>query len=221
MALTAQFEKALTLATRLHATQTRKGSDIPYIAHLLGVASIALDHGANEDEAIAALLHDAVEDQGGEKTLNHIRRRFGSTVANIVWGCSDTDEIPKPPWRKRKEAYIAHIYSASPSIQLVSASDKLHNARAILSDYRWVGDQLWDRFTGGKDGTLWYYRALVEAFRTSGTSPQLVADLDLVVSDIERLASKRVMHFPFRMIYVFAAGWIVGELRDRLSRLFR
>jgi len=187
MTFTAQFEKALTLATRLHATQTRKGTDIPYIAHLLGVASIALDHGANEDEAIAALLHDAVEDQGGEKTLEQIRRRFGSTVADIVWGCSDTDEVPKPPWRKRKETYIAHVACASPSIQLVSASDKLHNARAILSDYRCVGDKLWVRFTGGKDGTLWYYRALVEAFRTAGTNPQLVADLDLVVSDIERL----------------------------------
>jgi len=221
MTFTAQFEKALTLATRLHATQTRKGTDIPYIAHLLGVASIALDHGANEDEAIAALLHDAVEDQGGEKTLNRIRRQFGSTVADIVWGCSDTDEIPKPPWRTRKEAYIKHVACASPSIQLVSASDKLHNARAILSDYRWVGDKLWARFTGGKEGTLWYYRALVEAFRTSGTNPQLVADLDLVVSDIERLASKHAVRFPFRMICVFAAGWIVGELREHLSRPFR
>ncbi len=221
MTFTAQFEKALTLATRLHATQTRKGTDIPYIAHLLGVASIALDHGANEDEAIAALLHDAVEDQGGEKTLEQIRRRFGSTVADIVWGCSDTDEVPKPPWRKRKETYIAHVACASPSIQLVSASDKLHNARAILSDYRCVGDKLWVRFTGGKDGTLWYYRALVEAFRTAGTNPQLVADLDLVVSDIERLASKRAARFPFKVIYVFAAGWIVGELIERLYRRAR
>lgn len=221
MTFTAQFEKALTLATRLHATQTRKGSDIPYVAHLLGVASIALDHGANEDEAIAALLHDAVEDQGGEKTLKLIRRRFGSTVADIVWGCSDTDEVPKPPWKERKEAYIEHVACASPSIQLVSASDKLHNARAILSDFRCVGDKLWARFTGGKDGTLWYYRALVAAFRTSGANPQLVADLDLVVTDIERLASKRAIRFPFRMVCVFAAGLIVGESRERLSRLFR
>ncbi len=221
MTFTAQFEEALTFATRLHATQTRKGSDIPYIAHLLGVASIALDHGANEEEAIAALLHDAVEDQGGEKTLNRIRRRFGSTVADIVWGCSDTDKVPKPPWRKRKEAYIAHVACASPSIQLVSASDKLHNARAILSDYRCVGDKLWVRFTGGKEGTLWYYRALVEAFQRSGMNRQLVADLDLTVADIERLASKHAGRFPFRMIYVFAAGLIVGELIERLYRRAR
>lgn len=220
MTLTVEFEKALTLATRLHATQTRKSTDIPYIAHLLGVASIALDHGANEDEAIAALLHDAVEDQGGEKTLKRIRRHFGSTVADIVWGCSDTDEVPKPPWRKRKEAYIAHVACASPSIQLVSASDKLHNARAILSDYRYVGDQLWARFTGGKDDTLWYYRALVEAFQRSGMNRQLVADLDLTVTDIERVASKRAVPFPFRMTCVFATGLMVGELIKRLSRLF-
>ncbi len=199
MTFTAQFEKALTLATRLHATQTRKGSDIPYVAHLLGVASIALDHGANEGEAIAALLHDAVEDQGGEKTLNRIRRQFGSTVADIVWGCSDTDEVPKPPWRERKETYIAHVVCTSPSIQLVSASDKLHNARAILSDYRYLGDTLWARFTGGKDGTLWYYRALVEAFQRSGTNRQLVADLDLVVSDIERLGSKHAARLQFSL----------------------
>ncbi len=221
MTFTAQFEEALTFATRLHATQTRKGSDIPYIAHLLGVASIALDHGANEEEAIAALLHDAVEDQGGEKTLQHIRRCFGSTVADIVWGCSDTDDVPKPPWKKRKEAYITHVACASPSIQLVSASDKLHNARAILSDYRCVGDKLWARFTGGKDGTLWYYRALVDAFQRSGMNRQLVADLDLTVADIERLASKHAGRFPFRMIYVFAAGLIVGELIERLYRRAR
>jgi len=220
MTLTVQFDKALTLATRLHRTQTRKGTAIPYIAHLLGMVSIALDHGANEGEAIAALLHDAVEDQGGEKTWNRIRRHFGSTVADIVWGCSDTDEVPKPPWRTRKEAYIKHVACASPSIQLVSASDKLHNAGAILSDYRWVGDTLWARFAGGKDGTLWYYRALVEAFQRSGMNRQLVADLDLTVTDIERLASKRAVPFPFRMSCVFTTGLMVGELIKRFSRLF-
>ncbi len=220
MTLTVQFEKALTLATRLHRTYTRKGRDIPYIAHLLGVTSIALDHGANEDKAIAALRHDAVEDQGGAKTVNRIRRHFGSTVADIVWGCPDTDEVPTPPWRQRKEAYIAHIYSASPSVLRVSASDKLHDARAILSDYRCMGDQLWARFAGGKDGTLWYYRALVEAFQGSGMNRQLVADLDLTVTDIERLASTRAVPFPFRMTCVFATGLMVGELIQRLARLF-
>ena len=189
MAFTEQFEKALTLATRLHATQVRKGTTIPYIAHLLGVASIAMDYGADEEEAIAALLHDAAEDQGGEETLHRIEQRFGSRVAEIVAGCSDTFEFPKPAWRKRKEDYISRMATESASIRLVSAADKLHNARSILADYRVLGEELWSRFNGGKDGTLWYYRALVEAFRDAGTNPLLVNELDLVVSEIERLAA--------------------------------
>jgi GTP pyrophosphokinase len=187
--LTDRFEQALTFATRLHAAQYRKGTDIPYVAHLLGVASIALDYGATEDEAIAALLHDAVEDQGDAgRTLEEVRRRFGEGVATIVLGCSDADVIPKPPWRTRKEDYIAHLPGVGPSVCLVSAADKLHNARAILADYRVLGEALWDRFRGGKEGTLWYYRALVTAFRQSGTKPALIDELDLVVSELERLS---------------------------------
>jgi (p)ppGpp synthase/HD superfamily hydrolase len=192
MAFTAQFEKALTFATRLHASQTRKGTEIPYVAHLLGVSSIAIDYGATEEEAIAALLHDAVEDQGGQRTLRRIHRRFGPAVADIVLGCSDTDVVPKPPWRERKEAYITHLLTAPPSVRLVSASDKLHNARAIVADYRVVDEQLWERFTGGKEGTLWYYRELVTTFRDSGTVPALVAELDLTVSEMERLTATAV-----------------------------
>jgi (p)ppGpp synthase/HD superfamily hydrolase len=188
VALGPRFEEALTYAARLHREQVRKGSGVPYLSHLLGVAGIALEHGASEDEAIAALLHDAVEDQGGAPTLAEIRRRFGDTVADIVAGCSDTDVVPKPPWRPRKEAYVAHLASASPSARLVSAADKLHNARSILTDYRRLGEGVWTRFAGGKEGTLWYYRAVVQAFRAYDPTP-LVDELERTVEEMERLGS--------------------------------
>ncbi len=186
--LSERFTEALTYANHLHAKQIRKGSGVPYIAHLLGVASIALEYGAKEDEAIAALLHDAIEDQGGDVTRQEIRRRFGDTVTEIVDGCTDSETIPKPPWRERKEAYIAHISSASPSVLLVSSADKLYNARSILQDYRVVGEEIWQRFTGGKIGTLWYYRSLVEAFRQVKLTP-LVAELERVVVELEQLVA--------------------------------
>jgi len=189
VALSARFEEALTIAARLHAAQKKKGSDIPYVAHLLGVAAIALHYGANEDEAIAALLHDAVEDQGGAATREEVRRLFGEAVAAIVDGCTDTDLTPKPPWRKRKEDYLIHIRTAPAPVRLVSASDKLDNARAIRADYRVIGEALWQRFKGGREGTLWYYRSLVRALREAGPS-ELVEELDRVVSEIERLAAQ-------------------------------
>jgi GTP pyrophosphokinase len=188
MTLSARFQYALSYAAQLHREQLRKGSETPYVAHLLGVASIALCHGANEEEAIAALLHDAVEDQGGAATREEIRKRFGEEVARIVDGCTDTDVTPKPPWRQRKEAYIRHVRDASASVRLVSASDKVDNARAILSDYRQCGESVWDRFQGGKDGTLWYYRSLIEAFTAAGINP-LVEELGRIVSEIERMAA--------------------------------
>lgn len=186
--LSERFTDALTFATQLHAEQTRKGSEVPYIAHLLGVASTVLEHGANEDEAIAALLHDAIEDQGGAATREEIRRRFGDTVTEIVDGCTDSDTTPKPPWRQRKEAYIAHIPTASASVLLVSAADKLYNARSVLKDYRLIGDAVWERFQGGKNGSLWYYRAVVDALRSTGSSP-LFDELERVVSELERLVA--------------------------------
>jgi (p)ppGpp synthase/HD superfamily hydrolase len=186
MHLSSRFEDALLYAAQKHATQIRKGSGVPYVAHLIGTASIALEYGANEDEAIAALLHDAIEDQGGAQTREEIRSRFGDTVTAIVVGCTDADTIPKPPWRQRKEAYIAHLASASPSVRLVSASDKLHNARSILKDYRELGESLWGRFTGGREGSLWYYRELVKAFQQAGNNP-LIEELDRVVHEIESL----------------------------------
>ena len=187
MALSPRFTDALVLACELHRDQTRKGTPIPYVAHLLAAASLALEHGATEDEAIAALLHDAVEDQGGLPTEVRIRARFGDAVADIVMGCTDAVAIPKPPWRERKEQYIAHLAHASPSILLVSACDKLHNARAILADYRVLGEALWPRFTGGRDGTLWYYRALVAAFGAR-IPAALATDLSLTVSTLDSLA---------------------------------
>ena len=192
MILSQRFEDALVYAARLHAKQIRKGTTIPYASHLLSVASIVLEHGGNEVEAIAALLHDAIEDQGGTETREEIRRRFGDAVVSIVDGCTDAEVIPKPPWKERKEQYIARLSHASPSILLVSAADKLHNARAILGDYRALGENLWDRFNGGKEGTLWYYKSLVDAFKqaAAGTAlAPLIGELERVVGEIEKLSA--------------------------------
>jgi (p)ppGpp synthase/HD superfamily hydrolase len=189
-----RLANALGFATQLHATQKRKGSGVPYISHLLAVAAIVLEHGGTEDEAIAALLHDAVEDQGGQATLALIRDRYGDTVAAIVAGCTDTDEVHKPSWRPRKERYLAHFADAPPSVLLVVAADKLHNARSVLADYRELGDALWPRFTGNRDGTLWYYRAVADALRARAQSgsdnlKKLVADLNRTVDELERAAA--------------------------------
>lgn len=186
---TRAFERALVFASHLHANQRRKGTDVPYVSHLLGVASIALEHGADETEAIAALLHDAIEDQGGAVTRERIRRRFGSEVTHIVEGCSDSAGDPKPPWFDRKKKYLDRIAEESPSIRLVSAADKLHNARSILKDYREIGEPLWQRFRGGKEGTLWYYRSAVSALRDAGSNP-LVEELARVVLELEGLVGQ-------------------------------
>ena len=191
MKLSRQFEKALVYATRAHGDQTRKKTGIPYIAHILGVTAIAMEYGANETKAIAALLHDAVEDCGGEKRLRDIEKKFGKAVAKIVDGCTDTYETPKPPWRERKEAYLAHLKDSDSATRLVSASDKLHNTRAILAELRRHGLEVFGRFSGKKDGTLWYYRALVTAFREHGDHTDLVDELDRVVTQIEKLSAAR------------------------------
>ncbi len=189
MKLGPRFLRAFEVAAEKHSGQLRKASTIPYIAHLIGVTSLVLEAGGGEDLAIAALLHDVVEDCGGAPMLKEVRRRFGVRVAKVVDGCTDADTYPKPPWRERKEKYVAHIREANASTRLVSAADKLHNARSILSDLRSLGPVLFDRFTGKRDGTLWYYRALVEAFRAAGTS-RLVEELDLVVSQIEQASAR-------------------------------
>ncbi|HET7520244.1 MAG TPA: HD domain-containing protein [Candidatus Limnocylindria bacterium] len=183
--------EALGVAARLHGRQRRKGTDIPYLSHLLGTCSIALDYGASEDEAIAALLHDAIEDVEPAEEARRAVAAFGEEVLRIVEACTDTDEHPKPPWRARKEAYIAHVASADASVLLVSGADKLHNARSVVADLRSVGPTLWDRFTGGRDGSLWYYRGLVDAFRANPAHDRrLVSELELVVSEMEALAAR-------------------------------
>jgi len=172
--LTPSFDDALAYAVQLHRSQRRKGTEIPYVAHLLAVCSLALEYGATETEAIAALLHDAIEDQGGNAVRQQIRQRFGDDVAAIVDGCTDAETIPKPPWRARKEHYITHLRDAEPSVRLISACDKLHNLRCIVADYRSLGEGLWQRFNGGKEGTLWYYQQLAAVLRSRG--PRAVSD---------------------------------------------
>jgi (p)ppGpp synthase/HD superfamily hydrolase len=164
LSLSQRFDAALTYAHGLHRLQWRKGAQTPYIAHLLGVCSIVIDDGGDEDEAIAALLHDAAEDQGGAARLAEIESMFGAGVARIVADCTDSWTEPKPPWRGRKEAYLAALPGKpAPSLR-VSLSDKVHNAEAIAEDFRWMGEDVFSRFTGGAEGTRWYYARLAEIF---------------------------------------------------------
>jgi GTP pyrophosphokinase len=183
-----RFERALLFATRKHARQTRKGGDIPYISHLLGVAGLVLEAGGDEDLAIAALLHDVAEDCGGVPMLNQVRRRFGRRVAHIVEGCSDAFTIPKPSWRERKEPYIRHLRTADADTRLVSVADKLHNARFIVADYRELGEQIWERFQGRREGTLWYYRALLDEFKQKKPN-RLINEFERVVIELEALTA--------------------------------
>jgi GTP pyrophosphokinase len=169
--LSERLSQALALAIEAHNGQFRKETTIPYIAHPMAVASIAQEYGADEDQAMAALLHDAIED-GGAKYAEIIRSKFGDRVADIVNGC--TDGVPdnngiKPPWKQRKESYIAHLKSASDDVLLVSGSDKLHNARAIVSDLQNIGLRVFDRFSSSKADTLWYYQSLADIFKTRNT----------------------------------------------------
>jgi len=188
MGLSSRFSDALSYVTALHAEQRRKVSGEPYLAHLLAVAAIVMEHGGNEDEAIAALLHDAVEDQGGMATLEDIRRRFGATVAEIVEGCTDAMGSPKPPWRQRKEAHIARLREASASVRLVVAADKLHNAGSLVREYRRRGESLWASFHGGRDGTLWYYRAMADVLKQAAATP-IVEELDRTLEDLRSLVA--------------------------------
>jgi (p)ppGpp synthase/HD superfamily hydrolase len=190
-----RFLKAFEFAAANHAGQTRKASMIPYIAHLLGVASLVLEFGGDEDLAIAALLHDVVEDCGGASMLQEVRRRFGPWVAKIVDGCTDSDAYPKPPWRERKETYIRHLKNVDEDTRLVSAADKLNNVRSILSDHREVGEAVWERFKGGREGTLWYYRALLEEFLRKPN--RLIRELELAIRELEATAAIAVAHTSF------------------------
>ena len=183
-----RFQRAFEFAAKQHAGQTRKASTIPYIAHLMGVASLVFEAGGDEDLAIAALLHDIVEDCGGAPMLKQIRRRFGSRVAKIVDGCTDAYGLPKPPWHDRKVSYINRLKTEDDETRLVSAADKLNNVRSILSDYRTIGESVWSRFHGGRDGTLWYYRTLRDEFLRRKPN-RITRDFDLAVRDLESLTA--------------------------------
>jgi (p)ppGpp synthase/HD superfamily hydrolase len=181
--LTDKFESALIYATRLHANQTRKISGVPYVAHLLSVAALVLEAGGTEEEAIAGLLHDAVEDQGGQSTRDEIRQRFGETVVTIVDGCTESDTYPKPPWEERKKKYLYNLRHASPSVRRVSLADKLHNARSLLADYQQHGSSIWNQFKAGQEGTLWFYQQLQQVYSASG-SDFLTQEFSRVVQEL-------------------------------------
>jgi (p)ppGpp synthase/HD superfamily hydrolase len=183
--LSRRFDDAFAYAHEVHAAQTRKGTGVPYLGHLLGVASIVIDDGGSEDEAIAALLHDAPEDAGGRERLADVRARFGEAVAKIVEDCTDSWTTPKAPWAERKKQYVEHARTLGASSLRVSAADKVHNAYAILRDLRNTGDAVWERFNASADDILAYYQSLVRAFREAGGGP-LVDELDRIVRAIER-----------------------------------
>lgn len=182
--LSTRFETALVYATQLHANQVRKGSGVPYISHLLSVAALVLEDGGDEDEAIAALLHDAIEDQGGAKTREEIRQRFGERVVSIVDGCTENETLPKPPWKERKLNYLEKMRLASSEIRRVALADKLHNARSIVADWEREGEKVWQRFKGGKEGTLWFYRSFLEIYQQK-VSNSFTQELARLISRLE------------------------------------
>lgn len=187
VAVTPRFRDALTYAAELHQHQFRKGTSVPYLSHLLAVSGMVMEAGGDEDEAIAGLLHDGPEDCGGYATLKEIHTRFGTRVADIVEGCTDTLETPKPEWRARKSRYLERLSGESPSLHLVSSADKLHNARAMLADYRLLGDDLWSRFSATRAQQFWYFDSLIAIYRTKGATP-LASELARVIQELRTLA---------------------------------
>jgi len=184
-----RLQRAFRYAAEKHAGQTRKQTSVPYLSHLMAVASLVLEAGGDEDMAIAALLHDVVEDCGGTPRLREIRKQFGSRVAKIVEGCTDTFVDPKPEWLQRKKDYLREVRHADRETRLVSASDKLHNVRTILADYRRDGEGVWERFTGKKEGTLWYYRALSDEYRRRSPN-RITRELEIAVTELESAAGR-------------------------------
>ena len=182
---------ALVYCVHVHSGQKRKGKSTPYIAHLMSVSALVLEDGGDEDEAIAALLHDALEDQPDRTSPEEIRQRFGDRVLHIVLICTDTPPDyqggEKPPWRQRKEAYLTHLRDSAGSDMRVSLADKLHNVRELLADYRREGDNLWSRFNAGKADQLWYYQSLVAAFKQCGMRGKMLAEFERVVSEFVNL----------------------------------
>ena len=183
--LSQRFDEALQFAASIHRQQMRKGTAVPYITHLMAVSAIVGEGGGDEELMIAGLLHDSIEDQGISK--DEIARRFGKRVADIVEACSDSNTIPKPPWKQRKERYIARLQEASPDVRLISVADKLHNARSILTDLKVLGSDVWGRFNASREEILWYYHLVLSALQEGWTHP-LVHELEQVVNQIERLS---------------------------------
>jgi (p)ppGpp synthase/HD superfamily hydrolase len=184
-----RLQRAFRYAAEKHAGQTRKQTAVPYLSHLMAVASLVLEAGGDEDTAIAALLHDVVEDCGGMPRLREIRRQFGARVAKIVEGCTDSFGEPKAEWVERKKGYLRELKHADAETRLVSASDKLHNVRTILADYRQDGESIWKRFTGKKEGTLWYYRALSDEYQRRGLNRN-TRELEITVAQLESAVAK-------------------------------
>jgi (p)ppGpp synthase/HD superfamily hydrolase len=184
-----RLQRAFRYAAEQHAGQTRKQTAVPYLSHLMAVASLVLEAGGDEDMAIAALLHDVVEDCGGMPRLREVGKEFGSRVAKIVEGCTDAFVEPKPEWLDRKKNYLREVKHADVETRLVSASDKLHNVRTILTDYRQQGEAIWARFSGKRDGTLWYYRALSDEYQQRSPN-RITRELEIAVAELERVVSK-------------------------------
>lgn len=199
MPFSERVDRALVLAAQLHRDQVRKGngSTVPYVSHLWSVAGLVAEQNGSEDEVIAALLHDAAEDQGGQAAVDHIRREFGDLVADVVLECTDTLESPKPPWKERKDNYLTHLERASESALRVSLADKIHNSRALLMEVREKGVAAFDIFKGGKDGTLWYYASLVEIYRRCTPGPwadELARTVEAITQTVERDVIGRFLH---------------------------
>jgi (p)ppGpp synthase/HD superfamily hydrolase len=184
-----RLQRAFRYAAEKHAGQTRKQTAVPYLSHLMAVASLVLEAGGDEDMAIAALLHDVVEDCGGLPRLREVRKLFGARVAKTVEGCTDSFGEPKPEWIERKKDYLREVKHADADTRLVSAADKLHNVRTILADYRQDGEAVWTRFNGKKEGTLWYYRALSNEYRRRGPNRN-TGELEIAVTELELAVAK-------------------------------
>ena len=186
--LSEQLANAFTCAHAFHRDQRRKGSDRPYIGHLMAVASLVLDADGDEDAAIAGLLHDALEDQGGSRAANEIERQFGREVLGVVRECSDwSGDGEKSAWRSRKLAFVNSVSAMSSRALLVAAADKLHNVRDLHEDYLALGEDLWERFNGGRDGPLWYYRAMAAALHDAGAPRRLVDPLQRAIDELGQL----------------------------------
>jgi GTP pyrophosphokinase len=190
--LSDRFVEALAFAHRVHGNDTRKGTGIPYVAHLLSVCAAVLADGSDEDEAIAALLHDTLEDHADTVSRDEIASRFGDRVLALVEVCTDTPPDyrggPKPPWRQRKTAYLEHLRRAPAADLRISVADKLDNARAVLADLRELGEAVWPRFNAGREEQLWYFGSLIDGFRQAGVRGRLIDEFERVVSELERLA---------------------------------